>query len=391
METVLMPQLGESVVEGTIQKWLVQAGDPVNVYDPLCEIVTDKVVAEVPSTQQGTIAEILVGEGETATVGAPICRIAPPGQSAAEASPKQRYSPAVVKLAEEYGLELSSIRGTGAGGRITRKDVMERIAGNERAAPVPAAASAPAPSAPREEADRRDEAVVTTPVRAAIARRMQQSRQETPHAWTMMECDVTNLVKYRNQVKESFARREGFKLTYLPFVLLAVASSLKAFPVLNSEWGGDRIIFKKSINLSVAVGTDEALYVPVIPDADQKNLLGIAKALNELAVKSRSGKLTSGDQSGGTFTVTNAGSFGSVLSMPIINPPQAAIMSVESIVRRPVVFDKDNESIAIRDLMNICLSFDHRILDGLAAGRFLQSVKTKLECFGAGAGLYEGM
>jgi len=441
---VLMPQLGESVTEGTITRWLVKPGDVVNKYDPLAEVSTDKVNAEVPSTVSGRIAEIVVAEGETVSVGThilsieesgeagvateavaapsqpaaaaatpqPTPAVAPPSATAPEtveagagnAGQKQRYSPAVMRLAQENGIDLALVRGTGAEGRITRKDVqlfIEQGGMNTVAAPAaqpavaatPAPAAAPAVSVPAKEAPvtydipvaTGDQIIPLTPVRKTIASRMVQSKHEAPHAWTMVEVDVTNLVNFRNQVKDEFKRKEGVNLTFLPFFIKAVVEALKEYPILNSTWGGDKIIVKKDINISIAVATEDALYVPVIKAADQKSVYGIAKSIEDLAHRTRTGKLTMDDMSGGTFTVNNTGSFGSVLSTPIINAPQAAILSVESIVKRPVVV---NDMIAIRSMVNLCLSLDHRVLDGLVCGRFLQSVKQKLEAIGPETKIY---
>jgi len=434
---VLMPQLGESVTEGTITKWLVKVGDVVKKYDPLAEVTTDKVNAEVPSTVSGRVTEIVVPEGETVAVGTLILYIEEEGGAAEPQTPaaadvsaaadttvsaepvsatpnapsrpaaaakqqggKQRYSPAVLRLAQEHGIDLSRVQGTGLGGRVTRKDVQAIIdAGGQppAAAETPAAAApaqqpaevaavsapsaqhaAPAVSAPAATGANAfdipvapgDQIIPVTPVRRTIANRMVQSKHEAPHAWTMVEVDVTNLVNFRNQVKEEFKRKEGVNLTFLPF---------------NSTWAGDKIIVRKNINISIAVATEDALFVPVIKDADQKSILGIAKSIEDLAARTRAGKLTMDDMSGGTFTVNNTGSFGSVLSMPIINAPQAAILSVEAIVKRPVVID---DMIAIRSMVNLCLSLDHRVLDGLICGRFLQSVKQKLEAIGPDTKLY---
>lgn len=424
-EKIIMPQLGESVTEGTISQWLVKVGDKVNKYDPICEVNTDKVNAEVPSTFSGTISEIVIPEGETVAVGTLICYITIEGESHAQASAviskpkkavesavlpgkeemKPRYSPAVLKLAQEYNLDLSTITGTGASGRITRKDIQEIIDGNRQVAAtaiqqveeVPHVSVTPAsdmkevleehpmPSSINVPFGQEDQIIPVTPIRKTIANRMVQSKHESPHAWTMVECDVTNLVTYRNQVKDEFKKKEGFNLTFMPFFIKAVVEALKEFPILNSQWGGDKIIIKKNINISIAVATNDALFVPVIKDADQKSILGLAKAVDDLARKCREGKLTADDMAGGTFTVNNTGSFGSIQSTPIINQPQAAILSVEAIVKRPIVVDN---MIAIHDMMNMCLSLDHRILDGLVCGRFLQSVKQKLESMSIDTKLY---
>nr|WP_245243466.1 dihydrolipoamide acetyltransferase family protein [Mesobacillus selenatarsenatis] len=421
-----MPQLGESVTEGTISKWMVSVGDKVNKYDPLAEVMTDKVNAEVPSSFSGTIKELIAGEGDTLAVGEIICTIEIEGgssdeapaadaasdsassasasaapASAAEEGSKARYSPAVLKLAQENNIDLSLVKGTGAGGRITRKDLKQIIeSGNipqassqkeavkETAQAQPAAAepatqaqsaapsqpAAPAPSVPVAAGDIE---IPVTGVRKAIAANMLRSKHEAPHAWTMVEVDVTNLVEYRNGLKDDFKKKEGFNLTFFAFFVKAVSQALKEFPQINSMWAGDKIIQKKDINISIAVATDDALFVPVIKNADEKTIKGIGREINELAQKVRTGKLRSEDMQGGTFTVNNTGSFGSVQSMGIINYPQAAILQVESIVKRPVVMN--NGMIAVRDMVNLCLSLDHRVLDGLVCGRFLARIKEILE------------
>ncbi|MCY7815425.1 dihydrolipoamide acetyltransferase family protein [Bacillus haynesii] len=415
VEQMTMPQLGESVTEGTISKWLVSVGDHVNKYDPIAEVMTDKVNAEVPSSFTGTITELVGKEGETLQVGDVICKVetnedakpeaeavSKPDQAEAEpakpeaedTSQKKRYSPAVLRLAGEHNIDLEQVEGTGAGGRITRKDIQRIIAsgavpqtdaapekqpganpaGTSEAVLKPAQA---APQAAPPQSAAGDVAIPVTGIRHAIATNMVRSKHEIPHAWTMMEVDVTSLVSYRNKIKDEFKKKEGFSLTFFAFFVKAVAQALKEFPQMNSMWAGDKIIQKKDINISIAVATDDALYVPVIKHADEKTIKGIAREISELAHKVRSGKLTSGDMSGGTFTVNNTGSFGSVQSMGIINHPQAAILQVESIVKRPVVME--HGMIAVRDMVNLCLSLDHRVLDGLICGRFLARVKEILE------------
>jgi 2-oxoisovalerate dehydrogenase E2 component (dihydrolipoyl transacylase) len=427
IEQIKMPQLGESVTEGTISKWLVSVGDKVNKYDPLAEVMTDKVNAEVPSSFSGTIKELIAGEGDTLAVGEIICTIEIEGGSsdeapaadaaasnsassasaiaapapAAEEGSKARYSPAVLKLAQENNIDLSLVKGTGAGGRITRKDLKQIIeSGNipqaadqkeevkesvqtqpaasqpetQAQTPAPSQPAAPAPSIPVAAGDIE---IPVTGVRKAIAANMLRSKHEAPHAWTMVEVDVTNLVEYRNGLKDDFKKKEGFNLTFFAFFVKAVSQALKEFPQINSMWAGDKIIQKKDINISIAVATDDALFVPVIKNADEKTIKGIGREINELAQKVRTGKLRSEDMQGGTFTVNNTGSFGSVQSMGIINYPQAAILQVESIVKRPVVMN--NGMIAVRDMVNLCLSLDHRVLDGLVCGRFLARVKEILE------------
>lgn len=419
IEQIKMPQLGESVTEGTISKWLVKVGDKVNKYDPLAEVMTDKVNAEVPSSFTGIIKELIAAEGDTVAVGEIICTIEMEGGSTvdvqtsvasqieseisveaatpapAEHGNKVRYSPAVLKLSQEHGIDLTQVSGTGASGRITRKDLLKLIesgtiptAGQQAAVPAveqavnqepaqPAAASvqtAPAGTIPTAEGDVE---IPVTGVRKAIAANMLRSKHEAPHAWTMVEVDATNLVDYRNSIKDEFKKKEGFNLTFFAFFVKAVAQALKEFPQINSMWAGDKIIQKKDINISIAVATDDALFVPVIKNADEKTIKGIAREISELAVKVRNGKLKAEDMQGGTFTVNNTGSFGSVQSMGIINYPQAAILQVESIIKRPVVMN--NGMIAVRDMVNLCLSLDHRVLDGLVCGRFLARVKEIIE------------
>ncbi|WP_353855301.1 dihydrolipoamide acetyltransferase family protein [Bacillus sp. Bos-x628] len=410
IEQMKMPQLGESVTEGTISKWLVAPGDHVNKYDPIAEVMTDKVNAEVPSSFTGTIAKLSAEEGDTLQVGEVFCEIevegsGSPQQSAKEErvpeqkesaavdqietdqSQKKRYSPAVLRLAEEHGIDLSTVQGTGAGGRITRKDLLQVIENGgteEKAASMTNhtdVQTEPVQSTQEQTASSiatmsGDVELPVTPIRQAIAANMLRSKHEIPHAWTMMEVDVTNLVSRRNQLKDQFKAKEGFNLTFFAFFVKAVAQALKEFPEINSMWAGDKIVQKKAINISIAVATEDALFVPVIKDADEKTIKGIAKEIHELAVKVRQGKLKQSDMEGGTFTVNNTGSFGSIQSMGIINYPQAAILQVESIVKRPMIV---NGMIAARDMVNLCLSLDHRVLDGLVCGRFLQRVKQILE------------
>nr|WP_220127151.1 dihydrolipoamide acetyltransferase family protein [Halobacillus locisalis] len=424
-----MPQLGESVTEGTISTWLVQPGDSVNKYDPIAEVMTDKVNAEVPSSFTGTIKELVAQEGDTIEVGDLMCHIevegagsvseeesAPQKEEKAPAEPsggkadakepkkeskpkkdegnKKRYSPAVMTLAQEHDIDLNQVDGSGRGGRITRKDIEKIIESGDiptsdeapaneaeaqkqaPAAPSEAPAAPAQPSAPNVQAGEGDVEIPVTGVRKAIASNMVKSTTEIPHAWMMVEVDVTNLVELRNAKKNKFKQQEGYSLTYFAFFVKAVAQALKEYPELNSMWAGDKIIQKKAINLNIAVAKDDQLFVPVIRDADEKSIKGIAKDITELAGKARQGKLTSKDMEGGTFTVNNTGSFGSVQSMGVINHPQAAILQVESIVKKPVF---QNGMFGARDMVNLCLSLDHRVLDGLVAGNFLARVKEILE------------
>ena len=393
--TVTMPEVAETVVEGAIGKWLKKPGDPVERYESIAEIITDKVNIELPSPAAGIMGEILVPEGETVTIGTPIAILITDGEAptvevvarAPGLSPAQpavrpgtledappprdkrekRYSPLVLRLAREHGVDLADVRGTGAGGRITKADILRIV---DEKPSTPAAEEAPAV---------KDDELAVGPVRQAIAKRMLQSVQQIPHAWTMMEADVSRLVALVKGNKDEFRRREGINLTYLPFVLQAVASALGAYPMVNSVWAEEKIILKKEINLGIAVARDEGLIVPVIQGADRKSVVGLAREVHELAEKARGNKLTPGDVQGGTFTVNNTGALGSVLSTPIINPPQAGIITSEAVVKRPVVV---GDAIAIRSIMNICFSFDHRTLDGSQATSFLARVKAGLEAIG---------
>lgn len=413
VEQIKMPQLGESVTEGTISKWLVTKGEKVNKYEPIAEVMTDKVNAEIPSSFTGVIKELIADEGNTLAVGEIICTIEVEGANKnpvpvvehktvvssdrkiipAEERSKIRYSPAVLKISQEHGIDLSQVHGSGAGGRITRKDLLALI----EAGTFPKSdTSAPEtfqttdkqhPIQQPEEFNQKisvqtikvepeDFEIPVSGIRKAIAANMLRSKHEIPHAWTMIEVDVTNLVDYRNSIKDEFKKKEGINLTFFAFFVKAAAQALKEYPQINSMWAGDKIVQRKDINISIAVGTDEALYVPVIKHADEKTIKGIARDITELAVKARAGKLKADDMIGGTFTVNNTGTFGSVQSMGIINHPQAAILQVESIVKKPVVI---NNMIAIRDMVNLCMSLDHRILDGYVCGHFLQRIKEILE------------
>jgi 2-oxoisovalerate dehydrogenase E2 component (dihydrolipoyl transacylase) len=433
-----MPQLGESVTEGTIARWLKSEGDEIEKDEPLAEVDTDKVNAELPSPLAGKIEKLLVSEGSTVDVGTEIALVAVSGEQespATEAPPREdvaaeppteefpaadteaqpatvnggekqravaearsggedgrgairsaeelrlsRSSPVVRRLAEEHGVDISEVSGTGSGGRVTKKDIEGYIEEREAA---PAVTQAPAPAeAPPERVPvyEGDQIVELTSIRRAIASRMALSKREAPHAWSMVEADVSGLVALRERVKEEFAEREGVRLTYLPFIVKAVIEGLKEHPILNSVWDGDRIVLRKQINIGVAVDLEEgALIVPVISDADELNILGLARGIDEVVGKARNRELSPDDVSGGTFTVNNPGSLGSVVSTPIINYPQAAILSAEAVVKRPVVVD---DAIAIRSMMNLEVSFDHRVLDGGAALRFLNAVKRRLEAYG---------
>jgi len=410
LETLTMPQLGESVTEGTISLWLVKPGDTVKKYDPIAEVITDKVTAEVPSSFDGVIESLLAEEGDTLSVGEAIVTLKVEGGAIEVAatetiepkqethvevpdqSMKKRYSPAVLKLAAEHGIDLERLDGTGTGGRITRKDVLRAIENGVPAekempaekvetvtqnTPAPVARKdEPRPQIPATETQQGDIEIPTAGVRQAIAQNMVRSKHEAPHAWMMIEVDVTNLVEARNRHKDAFFKQEGVKLTFLPFFMKAIVEGLKKHPIMNSQWAGDKIIQKKAINLSLAVATQDALFVPVIENADELSIKGLARTIDDYGKRAQAGRLTSKDMQGGTFTVNNTGSFGSIQSAPILNFPQAAILSVESIVKRPVWV---NGMFAARDMVNLCMSIDHRVLDGLVAGQFLQTVKQSLE------------
>ncbi|OAH55964.1 MULTISPECIES: dihydrolipoamide acetyltransferase family protein [Bacillaceae] len=402
IQYITMPKLGESVTEGTITKWLVTPGDHVNKYDPIAEVLTDKVNAEIPSSFTGAIQEIVAKEDEVLSVGDVICTIETEEVQAVQTQEevtqlekkaaidnRARYSPAVLKLAQQHDIDLKAMKGSGKGGRITRKDVQTLIdAGGQ----PPSVQALPAQTQPVRKQPRLaqtqpivvpnirsgddDTIIPLDSVKQSVAANMVRTKQEVPHAWMMVEVDVTKLVGYRDSIKKSFKENEGYNITYFAFFVKAVARALKEFPEMNAMWAGDHIVRKKAINISIAVAADDKLYVPVVKQADEKSVKGIAKNVVDLAKKARSGVLSSEDVNGGTFTVNNTGSFGSVQSMGIINYPQAAILQVESIVKRPVIIDG---MIAVRDMVNLCLSIDHRVLDGLICGRFMQRVKELLE------------
>ncbi|MCC6382944.1 MAG: 2-oxo acid dehydrogenase subunit E2 [Dehalococcoidia bacterium] len=441
MATVTMPQLGESVTEGTILSWLKQPGDPVHLDDPLCEIETEKVTAELPSPLEGTMGEILVSEGETVLVGAPLCEIAegtaaggpaparagggwsggpmaiPPEESGTSSdevagavaahggapgpaavqpvavaerilrSPDDRsrfYSPAVLRLASERGVDLAGVEGTGVAGRVTRKDVERFLATGPAVSAAPAAAServtTPAVAAARGEPATGFETVQLTATRRTIAENMARSNREAPQAWTMVEADVTGLVRRRERERERFESEEGESLTLLPYFTTAVCETLREFPMLNARWEGEELRRYHAFHLGIAVATETGLVVPVVHDAGDLSVTGLARRIADLARRAHSRKLRVEDVEGGTFTVNNTGSFGSIASKPIVNYPQVAIVSMERAVRRPIVVADD--AIAVRWMMNVCLSFDHRALDGQEAGGFLAALKGRLEAIG---------
>jgi 2-oxoisovalerate dehydrogenase E2 component (dihydrolipoyl transacylase) len=403
---IKMPQLGESVTEGTVDRWLKQEGDYVRRDEPLVEVVTDKVNAEIPSPYEGRLLRISVQEGTTIPIGVEIAVIelaaadvdaaepaapaAPseaaevavevpgaPAAAAAEApaAARQRLSPVVRRLAEEHGVDPARIPGTGEGGRVTRDDVLAFVARRE-AAPAAVPPAPPQVPAPVAVDGGREELVRLTPMRRSIAEHMTRSLATAPHAWTLQEVDLTELVRYREAEKEGFRQRNGAPLTYLPFVTQVVCDALREFPFLNASWTDDGIVLKRYINMGFAVAVPDGLIVPVVRDADRLGFTDLARAINYLVERARARQLKPDDVAGGTFTLNNTGATGSIASQPIINQPQAAILTTEAIVRRPVVI---GDGIAIRHMMNVCLSFDHRIIDGMTAGQFLGFVRERLE------------
>src|SRR5579884_763310 len=396
---IVMPQLGESVSEGMVGRWLKRVGERVERDEPLVEIITDKVNAEIPAASSGILKEISVNEGETVAVGTQIALLEEDGAPAAStpdrppplqdtggffshdeepqpAAPQPehavRTSPLVRRLAQEHGIDLAQVPGTGLNGRVTKEDILAYIDARRPAAPGPEPVAKPAQPAPAA-----GEAIKVSPLRRLIAEHMSHSKATVPHATTFMEIDMTRLVRRRQEVREDFLRREGVELTYLPFVVAAAVDALKRFPTMNAEWAGDKIVLHPKINVGIAVAMEQGLVVPVVHEATQYSVAGLARRIRELSDKTRAGKLALDDVRGGTFTVNNPGAFGTVLSVPIINAPQAGILTMDAIVKRPVVLD--NDVIAVRSMMFLGLAFDHRVNDGLTAGRFLAAVKEFLE------------
>ena len=485
--TIKMPQLGESVTEGTIERWLVKEGDTVEQYDPLFEVVTDKVNAEVPAEVAGKITKIMVADGETVKVGTPLAEIETNGAAAAEApaeaapaadepaaeapaaepepaatgdaesapvattephspptpaptdepepaaatatreeapaepaaagslpSPGSdgsvRMTPAVRRLVREHDVDIAQLRGSGAGGRVTRDDVLAFIEKGAPAAtpeqptaaaaeesPAPAAATPPAspaaePASPPAPAPAyRPPAQMAAPsggdvevpmsqMRKGIARKMTQVKQTVPHAYTVVEVDMTNVVRWREANNEAFRAREGASLSYVAVVVKAVTETLRQHPTLNSQFAEDKIVLKHELNIGIAVAVENGLIVPVIRNADQLSISGVNQRIRDLSARANTNKLRLDELQGGTFTVNNTGWFGSVSSMPIINAPEVAILSMEAIVKRPAVIEVDGaDVIAVREVMNMTCSFDHRVLDGAQVGAFLADVRKRLE------------
>ncbi|EGO2824499.1 2-oxo acid dehydrogenase subunit E2 [Enterococcus faecalis] len=427
---IKMPHLGESVTEAAIVQWLVKPGDAVKRYDPLMEVVSDKVTTEVPSDFDGVVKEFLISldtdvpigtavmtlETEETTEETEVATLAPVKEASAEQAQEHetaettstatshqknngRYSPAVLKIAQEKKIDLTQVTGTGRDGRITRKDVTNFTPTQARTPdktvspgtspsnseePVASQNESAATASPTETTT--DKIVSADPVRKAIAKKMVQSVNEIPHAWLMVEADVTNLVQLRNSLKDEFKQQEGLSLSFFPFFAKAVIQALKKNPKINTSWDDGSIIYHKDVNLSIAVTTDEHLYVPVIQQADNYSIAGLAKEINRLAQEVRQGTLASKEMQGGTFTLNNTGTLGSVQSMGIINHPQAAILQVESINKRLVPTADGGFKVA--DMVNLCLSIDHRILDGQQAGKFLRDVKDNLAKYNADTDVY---
>lgn len=417
---VIMPQMGESVAEGTVTKWLKKVGERVERDEPLFEISTDKVDAEIPSPAAGLLARILVKENETVAVNTVVAVIdgegaaveaveaaakapkptpsavsAPvpaPGAAApaAAAAPfvaaregKVRSSPLVRRIAREHNVDLTRIQGTGLGGRVSKKDILAYLAQSPaaRAAaptmPPPAPAAAPAPpAAPRMVFSGPTEVIPMTPMRKQIAEHMLASKRTSAHVSTVFEVEMTRIVEMLAQCAAEFERRNGLKLTYTPFFVRASVEALKQYPLLNSSVEGTNIIYKRDVNIGIAVALETGLIVPVIKRADEKNFLGVARAVQDLAERARTKRLSVDDVQGGTFTITNPGVFGSLFGTPIISQPQVAILGVGAIEKRPVV---RHDAIAIRPMVYLVLSFDHRVIDGAVADQFVGRIKSVLE------------
>ncbi|MCI0137463.1 2-oxo acid dehydrogenase subunit E2 [Enterococcus faecalis] len=424
---IKMPHLGESVTEAAIVQWLVKPGDSVKRYDPLMEVVSDKVTTEVPSDFDGVVKEFLISLDTDVPIGTAVmtleteettevATLAPVKEASAEQAHEHetaettstatshqknngRYSPAVLKIAQEKKIDLTQVTGTGRDGRITRKDVTNFTPTQART-PEKTVSPGTSPSISEEPVASQNENAATAsptetttdkivsadPVRKAIAKKMVQSVNEIPHAWLMVEADVTNLVQLRNSLKDEFKQQEGLSLSFFPFFAKAVIQALKKNPKINTSWDDGSIIYHKDVNLSIAVTTDEHLYVPVIQQADNYSIAGLAKEINRLAQEVRQGTLASKEMQGGTFTLNNTGTLGSVQSMGIINHPQAAILQVESINKRLVPTADGGFKVA--DMVNLCLSIDHRILDGQQAGKFLRDVKDNLAKYNADTDVY---
>ncbi len=400
-----MPQMGESITEGTITKWLKKVGDTVQRDEPIFEISTDKVDAEIPSPVAGTLTEIKVGEGKTVTINTVVAVIggaagkAAPAPAAATPAPAAsapapvatpaaaatvgdhpRSSPLVRKIAKENNVDLSQVPGTGASGRITKSDIVGHLEGGAKPAPA-AAAPAPAAAKPAAPQPQPGELVPMTKMRSIIAQRMVESKRTSAHVHTVFKVDMTRIVKLREKEKSKYEQRNGIKLTYMPFITRAAIVALRKHPIVNGSIEGEAIRYNKNINIGIAVALDWGLIVPVLKQTEEKNFLGIARGIVDVAERARGKKLAPDEISGGTFTLTNAGIFGEQFGTPIINQPQSAILGIGGLNKEAeVITDKDgNDSIAIRSIQRFTLGFDHRIVDGADAGKFMSDFKAYLE------------
>jgi pyruvate dehydrogenase E2 component (dihydrolipoamide acetyltransferase) len=410
---VVMPQMGESITEGTITKWLKKVGDTVQRDEPIFEISTDKVDAEIPSPVAGVLSEIKVPEGSTVTINTVVAVIgggagksaapaaaAPKASAPASAAPaatsapaavasegdRIRSSPLVRKIAKDNNVDLTQVAGTGASGRITKTDIVGHLEQGPK--PVAAAPSAPAPSAPAPAAAKPaapqpqpGELVPMSKMRSIIAQRMVESKRTSPHVHTVFKVDMTRIVKLREKEKSKYEQRNGVKLTYMPFITRAAIVALRKHPIVNGSIEGEAIRYNKNINIGIAVALDWGLIVPVLKQTEEKNFLGIARGIVDVADRARNKKLAPDEISGGTFTLTNSGIFGEQFGTPIINQPQSAILGIGGLNKEAeVLTDKDgNDSIAIRSIQRFTLGFDHRIVDGADAGKFMSDFKAYLE------------
>jgi pyruvate dehydrogenase E2 component (dihydrolipoamide acetyltransferase) len=426
---VVMPQMGESIFEGTITKWLKKPGDKVQRDEPLFEISTDKVDAEIPSPTSGVLQEIKVTEGNTVQVNTVVGSIAADGEAAAapakptatkaaEAAPtptklaapappapttpeppaaaessheeegdgdRTRSSPLVRRLARDNNVDLGQVQGTGMGGRITKQDIMAFIDKQGTAASAPpssaASASAPSPSRPSASVPMPGEVVPMSQMRKIISQRMIESRRTSAHVHNLFEVDMTRIVNLRNKLKNGFEQRYGVRLTFMPFFVRAAIIALQQFPILNASVENDSLHYHQHINMGIAVALDWGLIVPVLKNSEEKNFLGLQRGITDLGERSRTKKLTPDEVQGSTFTITNPGTFGAVFGLPIINQPNVAIMGVGGIAKAPVVVtdSQGNDSIAIRSLVHLTLGYDHRVIDGAVADQFMSLVKKTLE------------